>query len=256
MPHNPIKINSIQPAPMQPINPLLANGQIPTRVRINLAGGQPQMDASALPQNPVINTNFVRGQFHAGGRNLQEQLINNNILKQFGGQPRNLPSTVAPPQFISQTDSVQFPGSDEQSFSSIYTGFGSNPANVQIIEEPASISSFRYKRSDKNNNKRELVTLTDGSIVDDKFFDTDWYDGLAQFGGNALKQSLTHRDNLEEEIREHDREPAEGEVDAVRSYCNSCVIEPFQSALVLAWNSAIGGKNVLRAKTSTVCGDF
>lgn len=239
----------------QPINPLLANGQIPTRVKINIAGAQP----ADAPQQPP-NTNFFRGQFHVGSRNLQQQLINGNNLQQIGAQ-RAQPQ--AQQQIFSTSNAVQFPdtreGSRQSSFTSRYTGFGSSPANVEIINE-SDLPDFRFKRQtkadDKVQKKRDLVTLTDGSIVDDQFFDTQWYDGLAQFGDSGLKQTLTKRDNLEDEIKEHDREPAEGEVEAVRSYCNHCLIEPFQGALVLAWKSASAGQKVLRAKASTVCGDF
>lgn len=82
------------------------------------------------------------------------------------------------------------------------------------------------------------------------------YDGLAQFGDTSVKQSLTKRDNIEDEVKEHDREPAEGEVEAVQTYCNICLIEPFQSALVIPWKAAVAEKNVLKAKASTHCGNF
>lgn len=110
--------------------------------------------------------------------------------------------------------------------------------------------------NNNTNKKRDLVTLTDGSIVDDSFFDTDWYDGLAQFGNSGLKQSLTKRDNIEEQVKEHDREPAEGEVDAVRSFCNFCHVEPFQSALVISWKNAVPGDKVLKANAAQTCGEF
>lgn len=226
---------------------MLANGQFPTRVRINLAGSQQPEGSQPLP---TFNTNFVRGQFHTGSRNLQQQLLNGNIAQQL--------KLAAAPQFQSSS-SAHFREQNAKPFSSAYTGFGSNLADVQIIDE-ASLPDLRFKRQSSSDQKtlekRELVTLTDGTIVDDKFFDTDWYDGLAQFGDKGLKQSLTKRGSLEDEIKEHDREPAEGEVEAVRSYCNHCLVEPFQSALVMAWKTAIGGQNVLKAKASTVCGNF
>lgn len=210
-----------------------------------------------------VNTNFVSGQFHTGTRNLQQQLITGNVQQRLLSQPRPqlaaLRAAVPQSIFEPQSNAVQFPDTRSISqFSSSYTGFGSNSANVQIIDE-ADLPTLRFKRQsskDKSQKKRELVTLTDGSIVDDKFFDTDWYDGLGQFGDNGLKQTLTKRDNLEDEIKEHDREPAEGEVDAVKSYCNHCLVEPFQSALALSWKEAAGGHGVLKAKASTVCGDF
>lgn len=237
----------------QPINPLLANGQFPTRVRINLAEAQQQPELQPQ-QLPSVNTNFVRGQFHVGSRNLQQQLINGNILQQ--RQPQR-PAAQAAPLFQS-SNAVQFPESNRQSFmsSSSFSNFGS-PANFEIIDE-ADLPDLRFKRSSekKTNKKRELVTLTDGSIVDDSFFDTDWYDGLAQFGSTGLKQSLTKRDNIEDQVKEHDREPAEGEVDAVRSFCNYCLLQPFQTALVLAWKSASASHGVLKASASTTCANF
>ncbi|XP_070499930.1 uncharacterized protein b6 [Chironomus tepperi] len=255
----------------QPINPLLANGQFPSRVKINFAGGQ---SPASTPAPATLNTHFNRGQYNIGARNLQHQLINNNAIhhyqsqSQFNPQPTPLPQQQQQINFPSSqpsSSSIQFPQNDALPFTSSYTGFGSHPANVEIIDE-SQLPTLRFKRqtksSDKSVNvetkeqekkKRDLITLTE---VGDKFFDTDWYDGLAQFGGNDFKQHLSEHDNLEDEIKEHDREPAEGEVEAVRSYCNSCLIEPFESALVLPWKSAQPSSKVLRAKASKVCGDF
>lgn len=265
----------------QVANPLLANGQFPSRVRINLA----QVQQPAAPQQPLptINTNFVRGQFNAGARNLQTQLLTGNYLQQLQSQGQFSPSP-APilPTASPSSGSIRFPSSQPQqplqpqqpsndgafSFSSTFTEFSGNSPDIEIIDQ-SELPNIRFKRQsekskktstkssdEEKKSKRGLVELTDGTIVDDQFFDTDWYDGLAQFGGNELKSSLTKHDTLEEEIKEHDREPAEGEVEAVRSYCNSCLIEPFESALVLPWKSASASHGVLRAKASKVCGDF
>lgn len=238
-------------------------------MRINLADSPPQ-DAAQPPQ--TLNTNFVRGQFHAGARILQQQLLSGNLQQQrqalkaqpqaFPPQPTNtvsFPSSQNAAQFPPQPSAVRLRDSDLVPFSSSFPGFGSNRGGVEIVDE-ASLPNLRFKRQTKNFEKvlekRDLVTLTDGSVVDDKFFDNDWFDGLAQFGDKGLKQSLTKRNNLEDEIKEHDREPAEGEVEAVRSYCNYCLVEPFQSALALAWKDAIAEEDVLKAKASTICGDF
>lgn len=275
---------------------MLANGQFPSRVRINFAGVQ------STPAPATVNTNFVRGQFHLGARNLQQQLLTGNALQQlqsqsqFNVQPTSFPSTSQQQPIFSSSptsgNSIQFPSSPSApssslsssssssndgsfSYTSSYNTYGSNPANVEIIDE-SQLPTIRFKRQlsfgdkkekssttveakesdDKQQKKRDLVTLTDGTIVDDKFFDSDWYDGLAQFGGTDFKNHLTKHDNLEDEIREHDREPAEGEVEAVRSYCNTCLNEPFESALVVAWKAAQPGHKVLKAKASKVCGDF
>lgn len=230
----------------QPINPLLANGQFPSRVKINIAGTQ-QSEIM-----PTVNTNFIRGQFHGGTRNLQEQLINGNIQQRV--QSQQFQQNFEPTIFPSAPSTLRSPVSRERvPFSSTYIGFGSNPANVQIIDE-SNLPNLRFKR--RTSNKRELVKLTDGSIVDDSLFDSDWYDGLAQFGNTELKQTLSKRENYEDEIKEHDKEPAEGEVVAVGSYCSYCLVEPFQSALVLSWKEAQAGPKTLKAKASTSCGNF
>lgn len=143
------------------MNPLLANGQIPTRVKINLAGVQPQ-----APEAPSVNTNFVRGQFHTGERNVQQQLINGNFERQALTQRR--PSA----KFGSVIASA--PTEPRNTFTSTYTGFGSNPANVRIFDD----SSLRLKRQlfgqDKLSENQLLVGITDGSGFDSQLFDSDW----------------------------------------------------------------------------------
>lgn len=146
----------------QPVNPLLANGQIPTRVKINLAGVQPQE-----PQAPPANTNFVRGQFHTGERNVQQQLINGNFERQALTQRR--PS----PKFSNILTSA-VPTETRNTFTSTYTGFGSNPANVHIFDD----SSRRLKRQlfgqDKLSENQLLVGISDGPSFDSQLFDSDW----------------------------------------------------------------------------------
>jgi hypothetical protein len=289
-----------KPVVNQPINPLLANGQIRNPNRLNLASPPTPLEAvpsqangGASPQNQVLTTNFFRGQFDPQGRFLQEQFFGIN-------KPASVPATAprSPflPRQLSDKNAIQFPliPSDDdilssqptprpqsaiqsfsipnptnlppqlQPFTASYGGFGTNPANVQIIDDTISSSPNRnlFKRDQENAEKkvakRDLVMLSDGSVIDDKFFDSKWYDGIAQFGNNEFKKALSiKRDNLEDEIREHDREPAEGEVTAVMSYCSKCLVEPFQTALVLGWKEvAVTSNHALRGKTSTVCGDF
>lgn len=240
----------------------MANGQIPTRVRINFAGPQPapaaqgvpsQIVAGALNQGPIgtVNTQFVSGQFHTGNRILQEQLLAGNIIHQ---SQRN----AVPRQFTfpspSASASSQISNASPESYSSFISfGEDNQPHNIFKREQKKEVAPA----DDKKVTKRDLVMLTDGSVVDDKYFDNEWYDGLAQFGGNDLKKSLTRRDSLEEEIKEHDREPAEGEVEAVKSYCSKCQIEPFQSALIFAWKDIqVTLDHALQAKSSDVCGEF
>lgn len=255
---------------------MLANGQFPTRVKINFAGNNQQPPVvGGLPQPPqppqTINTNFNVGQFHVGSRHLQQQLIGgggNVFGSRLPSQPISFPSSPvdSSPSIPKSSSSLNFIQSSEfspsnyQSISSSHSGFGSNPANVQFIDDSYP-KSYRVRRSNLDSlkkTKRDLVTLPNGSIVDDKSFDSDWYDGLASFGDDFLKQSLStsKHSNLEEEIKEHDKEPAELEVEASQSYCNFCLIEPFQSALVLSWKEATKTHGVLEAKASTMCGEF
>lgn len=147
----------------QPVNPLLANGQIPTRVKINLAGVQPQ-----VPQAPSVNTNFVRGQFHTGERNVQQQLINGNFERQALTQRQ-------PSAKLSSIITAAAPTEIRNPYTSSYTGFGSNPANVRIFDD----SSLRLKRQlfgqDKLSENQLLVGIPDGSSFDSQLFDADWY---------------------------------------------------------------------------------
>lgn len=181
------------------------------------------------------------------------------------------PTRSPPPSSLNFVQSSsRFPSSDfadikspnaYTSFTSSYNTFGSNPANVQFIDDSYPPPSSRVKRSNLDSlvTKRDLVTLPDGSIVDDKSFDNEWYDGLAQFGDDFLKQSFTKQHdhhNLDDEIKNHDKEPAELEVEASQSYCNFCLVEPFESALVLSWKDASKSHGVLEAKASQFCGEF
>lgn len=100
----------------------------------------------------------------------------------------------------------------------------------------------RQAATEKAFAKRALVSLTDGTVIDDRDIAANAYDfdGLAQFGAIAFQEALTRPkgSNIEDEIREHDREPAEGEVEAVLNLCSSCANEPFQGAIILAWKDA------------------
>lgn len=273
---------------------LLASGQIPTRVRLNLAQPtqQPQQllmqPQSALPTQMVpqlqsadntifplsdqqqavtINTNFVNGQINTGSRLVSQQLLGHIV------QPNSVlalrPKTV-------QTSSTT------REFSTL-----NNPANVQFIDETET--RIIFKRQAKNNNtntlfgqklvrkraanrrrrqalnetsknlqKRGLVLLEDGSVVDDPLFGNSFkYDGLADFGGQQFKQDLTQKMNIEDEIQEHDREPAEEEAKAVMALCSACDMEPFQGAIVFAWKSAkVQMDNTLKGLSVGGCGNF
>ncbi|XP_022227355.2 LOW QUALITY PROTEIN: uncharacterized protein LOC111077391 [Drosophila obscura] len=248
--------STVRPPPIinrpQPMHTLLASGQIPTRLRINLAN--PPSDGAAAPaagrcstaaakqqqqQGITFNTNFVNGQINAGSRLVAQQLL-------------GLPAKNGIPQ--------QSTGSRFQMLS--------NSANVQFIDETETHIQFKRAAGaaapgaaadEKKLKKRGLVLLDDGSVVDDGR-DTDAseiYNGLADYGGQQFKQDLTQKMNLEEEISTHDREPAEEEVKAVMAICSSCHAEPFQGAIVFAWKEVQEHmNNALKGLSVGTCGNF
>lgn len=258
------------------MGPNLANGQVSTRLRINFAGIQPQ-DASAVQptlQTQIINgqTQFINGQFSVGQRLLAQQFASAGSIAS--------PST-SPVIFPQEDDG---PLTSVSSSSSSFVNLG-DPANVQYIEEgidstggdllftrnkkSVKRTTKRIKKrhivdtandsSNKNNKKRALVQLTDGSIVDDKDLVSNsfLFDGLSQFGAVNFQENLSKHASIEDEIREHDREPAEEEVRAVLELCSACEVEPFQGAIVLAWKDAkIQTEHALRGHSLGGCGQF
>lgn len=154
-----------------------------------------------------------------------------------------------------------------------YANIGGDPTNVQYLDESYDDNSHvLFKRNDKNEKllakretadkkleKRALVTLTDGSVIDDSVIASNPYDfeGLAQFGAPAFQEQLNRHMDIEDEIKQHDREPAEGEVQAVYQLCSSCETEPFQGAIIFAWKDVKAEtKNALRAQSLGGCANF
>uniref|UniRef100_A0A182NLU9 Pentraxin (PTX) domain-containing protein n=1 Tax=Anopheles dirus TaxID=7168 RepID=A0A182NLU9_9DIPT len=254
---------AVMPSP-QPANPLLANGQIPTRVKINLASNGAQQNSGTLgiptkglpsqlvggfsPSTGTVTTNFVNGQFSTGVRFLQEQLVSTNGIGQF---PRSGGSIAA---VGSSTGAFTFPDN-------------AGPAGgaYSIVQLPTDATARKlFKRQTKGAKpsvaapdtkaKRDLLQLQDGSLLQSSEY---IFDGLAEFGLPDFKNKLGRETDIEDEIREHDKEPAEEEVRAVMNICSKCAPEPFAKALVFAWKDAVtelGG--ALSAKASSHCGHF
>lgn len=264
-------IDIFQPTTLSP-NPLLANGQFPSRIRINLAGAQPNQQpaptpipsqviggAVPKPQNPLLSTNFVNGQFNTGDRLLSEQLS-----AAFAPAGSGRTSQQAPVTFPGQSgQSQQAPPTSSTGFVSIGNGqairFVENDSTRFLFKRSAETKSDAGKaRSDRKLNKRGLVMLDDGSIVDDSLLATTYeFEGLAQFGLPAFKEDLQKRMNIEDEIKEHDREPAEDEVKAVMEVCTSCDIEPFKGAVALTWkNLRVSLDGALKGRSVGGCGYF
>lgn len=115
------------------------------------------------------------------------------------------------------------------------------------------------KTNNKKVDKRGLVMLNDGTLIDDELIANNplVLEGLAKFGLPAFKNEFTKHRDIEDEIKEHDREPAEGEVQAIMRLCSACDAEPFEGALVMGWKSLKGKpRNALKAKTMGGCGHF
>ncbi|XP_058838121.1 uncharacterized protein LOC131693880 [Topomyia yanbarensis] len=250
-----------------PANPLLANGQIPTRFKINLADGQThqstgnlglpvkgvpsQLVGGFVPSNAAtITTQFVSGQFHVGERNLQRQLAIGNILDKS--------KTNAGEKQIT-SDRIVFPVEVGEIISESFNDLN-NPANAQIIDKTNQQKYFkRESNSKKKVLKRGLLFLKDGTILNENPAKNSEYkiNGLAEFGLPNFKNKLGKETDIEGEIREHDSEPAEGEVSAIMNVCTKCDEEPFTKAIVFAWNDLrVHMAHALRAKASVICGQF
>lgn len=183
-----------------------------------------QLAGNAIAQS-LSSTQFINGQFHGGSRLLSQQL--------FASASPKPPTGVA-----------FFPGNSQLSPSSV---FGS------------SISHSIFKREDTPKAKRDLVQLSNGQTIDDSLLgNAEEIEGLAYFGGTEFKQFLNrHGDPTEDEIKEYDREPAEGEVLAIMNLCSFCDHEPFLGALILSWkNVKITMHHALQAKAQGPCGQF
>ncbi|XP_075155883.1 pentraxin-related protein b6 [Haematobia irritans] len=225
----------------QPMHTLLANGQIPTRVRINLAQPAPtpsediSTNAAAAEQALTIHTNFINGQINAGSRLVAQQLVGlNQPLGPHATQTVNRQTVLDP----------------------------NNPTKIKFVDETETRILFKRdtKDTEKNLKKRGLVFLDDGSIVDDPLIQGSAvlkYDGLAEFGGQQFKEELGDIINVEDKISEHDHEPAEEEVKAVMALCGTCDTEPFQGAIVFAWKDAHEHlNNALKGYSVGRCGNF
>lgn len=255
--------------------------------RLNLdAAPQVQPQFFGGPQ-----TQFVSGQFSRTAQLVQQQFTvppptlssspaptSPVLFPQEPPQPPTIPESIGPaiPQSISSSSFVNL----------------NNPANVQFIDDPSGTPSYSthvlFKRNEngprktikvrkiikrtpttvaaasaidkKINKKRALIALSDGSFVDDKNIADDTayvYDGLAQFGAGDFQENLTKQGDIEDEIRAHDREAAEEEVNAVLSLCSSCQIEPFIGAVALTWKEAkIQPEHALKGRSVGSCGAF
>lgn len=274
-------------------NPFLANGPVFNRANFP-APPQPANIFSALPALPVLpaqqpqqfpgQTQFMNGQYNGAQRLLQDQFTL--------PPPTSSPSPTAPVLF--PNDPQQIPAIPESITSSSAFANFNNPANIKFIDDVRQNFANRvlYKRNEnsaatsagtgsstrkmvkvkriahtsngkKNNKKRALIALSDGSIIDDTNIAAAAdnaayeYDGLSQFGAVDYQENLTKQDNIEDEIKEHDREPAEEEVNAVLSLCSACQVEPFIGAVAFAWKGAkIIPEKVLKGQSVGGCGAF
>lgn len=246
---------------------MLANGQIATRLRINLAGAteeqQQQFAVAAPQQHATIGTQFVSGQFSPAARFISQQLVGGQVVQEPAPAQQSIfkfpqdagaSAGSAPPS--------TYTGSAPTSYSSISDPNGSNEASVQHVlfkRESADNAMVKRDVSSRKHEKRALVQLTDGSVIDDSVIAANPFDfdGLAQFGAPAFQQELNKHMDIEDEIKQHDREPAEGEVQAVLQLCSACDAEPFQGAIIFAWKDArVQTKNTLKGKSIGRCGEF
>lgn len=132
----------------------------------------------------------------------------------------------------------------------------------ELTEEDLEEEKEAMIAEESERLKRALVQLPDGQIVDDGSIATDANGvGLAQYGltfaTNLQQQAGGNQEPSEDEIKEHDREPAEAEVREVLNLCSACGEEPFEKALVMGWTRVRKTMHgALRAPARQLCGYF
>ncbi|XP_022832336.1 uncharacterized protein LOC111360591 [Spodoptera litura] len=236
----------------------LIGGQLQRAPSLNLAGAQ-QMVPVQLPNGLQLQQEYINGQ-------LSNKLVSEQLLNSVQPVPNQLGAGAPIPlSSLGQLGQSQgFPRSPigpSKGTTVVLSGSLLNPANVKYIDDTVSHNLFkRNSKRDKRDNpekelkeerapgkkdKRGLVALSDGSIVDEALLSTDLIDdnkedealfqqsllnGLAGFVGNLPVQNL-QKETVDE------REPAEAEVKAVMQVCSGCAPEPFKKALVISWRS-------------------
>lgn len=225
------------------MNPLLANGQIATRLRINLAGVNPE-DGQQQPlpphmQHATIGTSFVSGQYSPAERFISQQLVGTQVIPQSAGGSFSFPNGASSQSsYVIGSPSARYTDSLDDNQHALFKRNSKGEKTIQKRQVDGET---------KKHEKRALVQLSDGSVVDDSQLATSTeydFDGLAQYGAPAFRAELSKHMDIEDEIKQHDREPAEGEVQAVLQMCTACDDEPFKGAIIFAW------KDVKRVKTN------
>lgn len=229
-----------------PMHPLLTGGQLNRNVRINLAGGQPQ-----LVQGQNFNAQYVNGQFV--GNLVSQQLIQAQGGPQnYGFQPQpqqQQPANSYSSQFLSlgntplvnsglnhETSGVQFLD-NTQSILDPHNLFKRQNGDTAQPEAKFGDKIVTKRETDSKQKKRELF-LAGGTLFDDQFvgkapsndFDQSLLYGLAGIGQNQVISN-------QQKQTEDEREPAEAEVKAVMQVCTGCDPEPFDKALVFGWRT-------------------
>ncbi|XP_028043149.1 uncharacterized protein LOC114252735 [Bombyx mandarina] len=241
-----------QATPLGNGNFLIGN-QLQRAPNLNLAGSQ-QMVPVHLPNGLQLQQEYVNGQL--GNRIVSEQLLNSVQLPDMRGTPVSQFTLV--PVTSSQSYTQPRPLGPSKGTSVLLSGSLLNPANVQYIDDTQHNVYRRESKRDKRDNpekelaeevvtarkdKRGLVALSDGSIVDEALlsptildkdeealFQESLLHGLAGVVGNLPVQNV-QKETVDE------REPAEAEVKAVMQVCSGCTPEPFKKALVLSWRT-------------------
>ncbi|XP_050360656.1 uncharacterized protein LOC126780321 isoform X1 [Nymphalis io] len=257
--------------PLPPATPLgngnfLIGGQLQRPANLNLAHPQQQIIPVQLPNGLQLQQEYTNGQL--GNRIVSEQFLSNIQSIPTNHLNGNIQGAHVPLVGLSVSpieQSQRYPSrplGPSKGTSVVLSGSLLNPANVQYIDDSANSHNLfkrdSHKRDKRDNpekelveeissgkkDKRGLVALSDGSIVDEALLSPDVLEdkedeilfqqsllnGLAGVVGNLPVQNL-QRKNVDE------REPAEAEVKAVMQVCSGCTPEPFKKALVLSWRS-------------------
>lgn len=220
-----------------------------------MAGANPEdpQQQQLLPvhnQHATIGTSFVSGQYSPAERFLSQQLVGTHVIPQTVGNTFKFPNGASSPSsYVIGSPNIQYIETLDDNQHAL---FKRNSKGDKLVE----------KREAKKLEKRALVQLSDGTVVDDSQLTTTSseydFDGLAQFGSSSLRDELSRGMDIEDEIKQHDREPAEGEVHAVLKMCTACDPEPFKGAIIFAWKDVkhVEAKYAIKGHSLGGCGHF
>lgn len=218
---------------------LLASGQIPPRVRLNLA----QLTAQQLQIQPKSSPVGILEDADVVQAGLKADVVSSSAQYVIGN-----PADDSNVKYVDSTETHI-----------LFKRAANSTKSKTMTKRATTLAEKSEKR------KRGLLMLSNGDLIDESLLKGDnavKLEGLTVFGvvdKNELNapRSIFPEEETENSKEEEDKEAAEDEVKAVMALCSLCDGEPFQGAIVYAWkNQANKYTNVLKGLSVGRCGDF